>query len=230
VIYVHGFNVDQGRALKQWAELDGRLDKDPRRSRLQSGLFVWPSDVSRHRNLNKGTYPSVAASARYAGNMLGEYLFERSNPNVVLVGHSLGALVALAAANYTRQVRGIVLLGAAVYVSDMTLRGEFGFRPLAQAEAVGWSNVDKVLRDAFPLGERARRPFEPKSPAVGLTGEPADRWTYRRNCGYDVSHHKYYQVPASADIVRQVLRNRLGRRVAERMPASRAPLSRDDLA
>lgn len=202
VIFIHGFNVDRARGLEQGETLWGNLSRGEPEGRVLKGVFLWPSDLYGSRTLSKVAYPKMVEPARRAGRILGTYLAERNQMDAVLVGHSLGALVALTAADWLRgkgQLRGFALLGAAVDVGEMEVGGAYSIAPLADREAVEYCPDDKVLRSAFRVGQRAAAPFVPVVGAVGLTGQPWSRgWRYN-NCRFD--HHTHWKEPGSADAV-----------------------------
>jgi len=216
LIYIHGFNVPEARAKEQWAVLRGLLPTATRG--VFAGPFLWPSDRYERRSLSRSSYASILSKrADEAGRILGRYLRERAHGDVVLVGHSLGARVALVAATAfqsgrPQRLRGLALLGAAVPISDMT--GVF-WDQLAVVEAVGVSPADRVLGRPFRFGQLISAPFAPRTEAVGLRGWPEDRDWSRVDCQID--HHEYWRAKRSAEVVAKV-----SERWMERTPASAA--------
>jgi pimeloyl-ACP methyl ester carboxylesterase len=205
LIFIHGFNVDEFRARYQWSHLRSLLGPDDDASRVQTGVFLWPSDRYRYRLLSKFAYPPMTEQAATAGRILGQYLMDRQQDAVVLIGHSLGALVALAAADRFRngQLKAFVLLGAAVDERDLETNGPFGLAPLAEHEAVAYSLTDKYLRGIFKAGEKLSQPFSSIHDAVGLNGEPRSRHWIAEDSRFD--HHEYWHEKISATLVRKVM-------------------------
>lgn len=225
LIFIHGFDVDQDRARYQWSFLRPLLGAPGDSSRVQAGMFLWPSDRFAHRLPSKFAYPPMTDQAAGAGRILGEYLRKRQNDDVVLIGHSLGAVVALAAADRFRShMKAFVLLGAAVDEHDLEKSGVFGFMPLAEHEVVAYSPTDKYLKRLFGVGERLARPFSKIRDAVGLHGEPSSRYSIAE-CSY-IDHHEYWHEKISADLVRRVM----GPGQLCRVPPSRNPVTRTTLA
>ncbi|MER7457487.1 DUF726 domain-containing protein [Micromonospora sp. NPDC126480] len=204
LIFIHGHNVDRAYALEQWRVLRRTLHVP---AQLQVGLFLWPSDLWRNRTMSKLAYPAVTERAANVGRILASYLGPR-NDRVILIGHSLGALVAVNAARELlperQPLQAFVLLGAAIAVDDMTWPGEFHRVPLAGREAVGFCPEDRVLRSVFRPGQRFARLFRRASEAVGLHGEPREArdWLARRT---RVSDHSYWRSEESAALVSEVL-------------------------
>ncbi|WP_069165762.1 alpha/beta fold hydrolase [Nocardia altamirensis] len=195
LLFVHGFNVDREHALRQWHSLARFIAPDPM---VQRGPFLWPSDLHWMRSIARFTYPAVVDRARECGRLLGDYLDQRRGHPCILIGHSLGALVALAAADWYRGdesvLRGLGLAGAAVAVSEMAWKkGQYG-RKLADVEGVGFSPRDPVLKRPFGVGDWLYAPWTPRSEAVGLRGAPADRVWHRQN--FEIDHHAHWREPA----------------------------------
>ena len=221
LIYIHGFNVDRDRSMMQWSTLRSRLGIGDDFDRVESGLFLWPSDLRESRGWSRMAYPGVIRRAEEAGRLLGEYLRRRASNKFVLIGHSLGALVALAAADRLRgrsSLVGLALLGAAVRTKELEITGAYGVFPLAAREVIAFSPMDRVLQSAFRFGERLATPFEQSGQAVGLTGNPATRGWER--FGSRLDHHEYWRFDGSAEVVCRALGQRVGNRfgwqVAER--------------
>ncbi|MEU5263989.1 hypothetical protein [Amycolatopsis sp. NPDC021455] len=229
VIYIHGFNVDQERALRQGRTLWTNLFGGSPPSRVQKGAFLWPSDRYLNRSWSKMAYPAMIDRAARSGRQLGDYLAARNRDSAVLVGHSLGALVALTAADRLRGrgiVRGFALLGAAVDVAEMVDDGSFTFVPLARREAVEYSPSDKVLRQVFRLGQKFAGPYSPRIEAVGLNGQPRSRGWKHHDCGFD--HHTHWREPGTAAAVEWVLNHAAtGRSPSSTTPAEHNPATRD---
>ncbi|MFD6156166.1 alpha/beta fold hydrolase [Nocardia sp. NPDC060256] len=202
LLFVHGFNVDQGHAMRQWNSVASLITPDPR---VQRGPFLWPSDLNRYRSIGRLTYPKVVEPARECGRLLADYLQRRGNHPCVLIGHSLGSLVVLAAADRLRgSLTGLGLVGAAVAVSEMErITGQYGLR-LAHTEAVGFSPRDPVLKRPFDMGNWLSAPWTPRSEAVGLHGAPADRpWGHRQD--FEINHHAHWQEEAFGAFTAAVL-------------------------
>ncbi|WP_410617094.1 alpha/beta fold hydrolase [Amycolatopsis sp. lyj-109] len=228
VIFIHGFNVDRKRGFLQANTLWSNLFRGELMGRVQKGVYLWPSARFPWRNLSRFAYPAVVGRAGRAGRHLGDYLASRNSGDVVLVGHSLGSVVALSAADRLRGsgiLRGLVLLGAAVDVNEMIDGGLFSFMPLARREAVEYSPDDKVLRSVFKIGQKIAEPFSPLAGAVGLSGQPWSRGWRHRDCKFD--HHTHWEVPSTAQAVAWTMDHSVaGRipptnRVAERTPSVR---------
>jgi pimeloyl-ACP methyl ester carboxylesterase len=200
IIFIHGFNVSEVEATKQWRTLRRFLAGADSTSRMQAGVLYWPSDQF---GWSLAAYPKAAEQAELAGRLLAQYLMERAENPTVLVGHSLGALVAAEAADRLltrRPLRGLVLLGGAVdSVKMIPTLGRYGEVPLAERELVGYSEIDRTLRYLFGVGEAARTPFDSRGSAVGLTGEPAEReWTVRRS---GRRSHSYWKFSLSGELI-----------------------------
>ena len=223
LIFIHGFNVNQDYARIQWNSLRPLLGVAGDSSRVQAGTFLWPSDRFYYRWTSKLAYPPMTYRAAEAGRILGQYLIDRKKDSVVLVGHSLGAVVALAAADWFKaegRLKAFVLLGAAVDERNLEKNGVFGFRPLAKSEAVAYSPTDRYLHGLFGVGERAAQPFVKIRHAVGLNGEPLSRSWIAEDSRID--HHEYWHEKMSADLVRKVM----GPGQLYRVPPSRNSVAR----
>jgi len=223
LLFIHGFNVSAPEAAKQWTTLKGLLSLDGEVERIHTGLFLWPSDSFGRWPTS---YPKMIKPAKQAGTKLGDYLATlRDNP-LILVGHSMGALVAVEAALAIRlsqrpKPQGLVLLGAAVDESELRDSGAYR-HALADHEAVGFSSTDWALKRPFRLGAKAAAPFEPKPEAVGLHGHPSRRaWLSTDSLRSD---HSYWQLPVSAYLTRWALDEAsLSRQTAERNVGERRP-------
>jgi pimeloyl-ACP methyl ester carboxylesterase len=201
LVFIHGYNVDRKRAVQQWRTLRSLLTREGTAG-LQAGILLWPGDLYRWRASSRWVYPRAIPRAEHAGRLLGDYLTRRGQQDAVLVGHSLGALVALEAANRVRgdrPLRAFALLGPAVSVDKLAATGSFGYRPLAAREGVLFSAKDPVLRAVFRTGERLAAPFVAGQAAVGLNGEPSERGWHAVDCAID--HHEYWRVVESAHLV-----------------------------
>jgi pimeloyl-ACP methyl ester carboxylesterase len=221
LVYIHGFRVPSAKAEEQWNRLRALLALDCQAAGLlQAGMYLWPSD--KFGKLNPLSYPMTGWVAKAAGRMLGDYLVQRAANRAVLVGHSLGALVAIEAANRLRGegrlLHGLVLLGAAVESHELSGPGQFGTSPLAEREAVGYSPIDATLQRWFPRGEWLRALYDPHSDAIGLHGHPADRdWTAKDSRSED---HSYWDQPFSADLTNSLLQGRVFTRIGGWQPAT----------
>src|SRR5438552_16403285 len=87
VIFIHGFGVFKEEALEQWEVLRSIIRVPYRTSRVQPGVLLWPSDA--------GSYPKMIERAKEAGQALGRYLEGHPGSPAVLLGHSMGARVAV---------------------------------------------------------------------------------------------------------------------------------------
>jgi pimeloyl-ACP methyl ester carboxylesterase len=230
VIFIHGFNVSRDRALDQISRFGTQLFRADSTSRVQYGGYLWPSSSWPSRKLARITFPRAAEDARKAGRLLGEYLGGRNNRAVVLVGHSLGSVVALAAADRLRgsstPLHVLALLGAAIEVGRLEPVGEFGYVPLAATEAVAYSPTDRTLKEVFRAGSWMAAPFAGyRGEAVGLCGKPMSRKWLAQCCSF--SHHRYYDESASAELVLRTLSGRIGHSPARREPAEYSAPVRD---
>ena len=212
VIFIHGFHVSRSDALRQWQTFRSLLQLT---GETQCGVLLWPSGRGRL------SYPAQADKAEAAGNIFGDYLSAHPRTKYVLIGHSLGALVALQAANRFRfsghqLIEGFALLGAAVRSSKLSLPGGTYSPRHANHEAIAYSPVDWTLRMAFRPGTWLSAPFSAVGDAVGLRGEPTERDWIAHN--FRVRNHSYWKMPRSAQLVRLVLGGRAPRQVAEQAP------------
>jgi pimeloyl-ACP methyl ester carboxylesterase len=218
LVFIHGFRTRPTQAREQLRELHRRSEPALRAVDIAWVTVLWPSDVSESRTLSRGCYGQSLDTIDRAGNRLADYLHDNAPANLVLVGYSLGAGVALTALTRLDQRRhrppvGLSLLGAAVRVSDLADDGRFSL-PLAARESVTVNPDDRTLAQAFPIAERLATPAARAARAVGLHGEPVDRgWTQVPLSG---SSHKVYL----DDRVATALTSAFGERSAE--PESRA--------
>jgi pimeloyl-ACP methyl ester carboxylesterase len=221
LIYIHGFGVSYSKAVEQWKTFRALLNISDDVNRIQAGVFLWPSDQYRRR---LSGFPRTIEPAQQDGRRLGKYLAGRPTNHAVLVGHSLGGLVAVAAAEHLRglgRLRGLVLLGAAIETSWMDEAGRYESYPYAEHEAVAFSGEDKMLARWFRYGQRAYLPFGVHAPAVGLTGDPASRGWHA--CDSRTSDHSYWKHQISAELTDEALGipGRPGRRVPACRPENR---------
>jgi pimeloyl-ACP methyl ester carboxylesterase len=197
VIFIHGFHVHREKALRQWGVLRSIIGIDYDATQIQPGLLLWPSDQSI-------IYSEMIDYAEEAGRKLGLYLEEHPGSPAVLLGHSMGARVALEAADYMRggQLRGFVLLGAAVGVSKFKRFQRYD-RTHAEREAVAFSPADKTLKRWFTAGEKAAAPFSEIGDAVGLQGHPESReWKREPSNSND---HSYWKLKVSGELTQWAL-------------------------
>lgn len=205
IIYVHGFNKDSAEARRQAERLHEHLQRrsDAVLRRATFGVFLWPATSRGKKWWSAITYPAAVGRAEDAGRFLGDYL-RGASWNIVLVGHSLGARVALEAADSIRPRRplsALILTGAAVGVNEMEGVGRFR-DPMAEVEGALWCPFDVILRTVYRPGERLFAPFRPGPLAVGLSGEPSQRWDEKRT---EVWDHRYWNEAVTAEaIVRAV--------------------------
>ena len=147
--------------------------------------------------------------AKRSGRLLGNYLCsEHPGLQVALVGHSLGALVAAAAAERMRRhdepgLKVLLLTGAAVESREFEHLGDYQDR-LAHKEAILFCSSDLILKNLFGIGQRAAHPFSRTSPAVGLTGLPDSRgWDVRQRT--NIRDHRYWEKVSTAEITTRLL-------------------------
>ncbi len=194
IIYIHGFRVNQAKALKQWDVLRSHLAIDDSAARVECGVFLWPSDQT-------NVYPEMIPQAAKAGRKLAAYLRAHRSSRAVLVGHSMGARVALQTADTLArsqlELRGMVLLGAAVRAIDCE-PFEWYEGAHAKREAVGFSATDTELKRRFRWGERASTPFQQIGEAVGQYGRPDSRSWQRWDSKTD--DHSYWKFEGSANL------------------------------
>lgn len=197
IIFIHGFNVDEPCALEQWETLRSNMAIGDVAGRVQCGIFLWPSD----EYSNYSSYPKMIPQAEKAGRKLADYLGNHPASQVVLVGHSMGARVALQAAETlagsSMELRGLVLLGAAVRAIDCERFEQYG-RAHAAREAVGFSITDSTLKRWFRIGEKAAAPFAEIGEAVGHRGHPESRTWHRLDSRSN--DHSYWKFKCSADL------------------------------
>jgi pimeloyl-ACP methyl ester carboxylesterase len=209
IIFVHGFNKHADEARDQAATLHTLLVKewDWGKTRTCFGAFIWPATP--WRMISAITYPQVLPAAEKAGRALGNFLLKTPTQEVVLIGHSLGALVVLQAALRVKTdgsglLRGLLLTGAAVESEELKKPlGEFG-TDLASREGVLYCRFDLTLQSLFRVGQRSARPFNSVSSAVGINGEPLDRpWGLsERTQVYD---HRYWRQPVTAHAISRLV-------------------------
>jgi pimeloyl-ACP methyl ester carboxylesterase len=220
IIFIHGFHDNQEEAMRNWQVLRSNLAIDDSVSRVQCGIFLWPSDESNF-------YPEMTRQANKAGRKLAAYLLKHRAIKTVLIGHSLGARVALQTAEKLAEspvkLRGLVLLGAAVRTTDCEEFEDFGSAH-AKREAVGFSEADKALKRLFGWGERAAYLWR-KVEAVGRRGGPKSRkW-----CRWDSksADHSYWKFKHSAELAIWALDSSgLIPAPATRSPAETSPYER----
>lgn len=220
ILYIHGFNKEAGEAKLQAEHLHGliRQEPTPALARAQLGVYLWPATRGGKRWWSVVNFPRAIEWAEEAGRMLGDYLATESWGTTVLLGHSLGAVVALEAADTcsrSRKIAGLLLTGAAVRSGDLEGKGRFR-HPLADREAVMWCSSDVVLRSAFGLGAWAAAPFRRRSRPVGLTGHPVARdWNARQT---EVWHHRYWREQETAAAVASTLTGTASRQSPRQLP------------
>jgi len=115
-----------------------------------------------------------------------------------LVAHSLGNRVLLRALAHLlathRVAPGVthaILMAAAVSEGDCTPPGEFSKPYPSTRYVVLYSHSDRVLRDAFPIGQSL---FGPRSSgqAVGFGGGPTSRWRDADSVETGLGHNGYW--------------------------------------
>lgn len=224
VIFIHGFRVHEAKALDQWQTLRSIIGIRYDETRVQAGVLLWPSDKSL-------LYPEMIPFAEKAGQKLGRYLENHPGSPAVLVGHSMGARVAMEAADRLlrrgSRLQGFVLLGAAVGVSQFEEDERYDITH-AEREAVGFSPGDGTLRRLFRPGERAAAPFREIGDAVGLKGHPESRHWERKKSGSN--SHKYWKLAVSGELTRLMVSSpATGQQPAAWTPAEHHAEQRDDI-
>lgn len=208
VLLVHGFNTTQAEALDGYRELIEHLNLISNLSvDIDFFAFHWPGDARDAGGLlNVAGFPSRVVSADHSGSHLSKLLAENHNDDIILIAHSLGSRVVLAALGLlveqqatTTPIPHTVLMAAAVTERECALGGDFHTPYPSTRYTVLYSPRDLVLRLAFRVGQ----PVFSKSSAaqaVGLHGRPSERWDDRRNTG--LGHSGYW---ASMDAARATM-------------------------
>lgn len=232
VIFVHGFNKDAPEARSQADTFFGLLaGKGVTERNACLGVYLWPATRNGRSFWSALDYPWIIPRAQRSGRLLGDYLAAMRFANLVLIGHSLGAVVALEASlRFTERwggthheyktLRTLLLTGAAVRSSDMRHDGRYGERR-ANEEVVLYCTRDLTLKTLFGPGQRVAQPFEAVSPAVGLTGLPTERdWTALET---NVRLHTYWKENCTADVVNQIVHGQPVRIVDRELPTRSLP-------
>lgn len=207
LVFVHGHNVSEFGAEIQWRTLSGLLQLQDAQ-RIVALPLVWPSDRFMSRTLSKATFRYSSEQARKIGRRTGDFLASKQAASYTLVGHSLGAAVALEATQRLllakKRVGGLVLLGAAVADVDLEPDGMYGFTPMAEREIVSYCPSDVVLRKAFVAGQIVASRALTRREAVGLHGNPRQRgWivTYMP----EATEHRHWRYRNSARLIEAAL-------------------------
>jgi hypothetical protein len=211
VILIHGFANSAEKANASYADLIREVENSiwPHRIGETLNLFGyhWPGDhPSRFKNTASfSTRIGVAASAGHHLGALLESLNQR--PEVVIVAHSLGCRVALAALDYLNggsqsgaRVSRVILMAAAVPVNDCEGTGPFVARHAAHYTVLH-SRRDRILQWCFPPGQFL---FDEAATAVGRDGEPGGlRWDDRIDTR--LGHSQYWSSTVAAALLAPLL-------------------------
>ncbi|WP_374049275.1 alpha/beta fold hydrolase [Sinomonas sp. ASV486] len=212
VILVHGFNVSDEDATQAYRQHLRALRiamayREPKRLGEFIG-FHWPGD---HPDplLSKLTFAARPPDAIRSGERLVEYLEEiKPQPEVVIIAHSLGCLVALAALNRIStkarrvgylppRITHLFLMAPAVQIDACRNTGAYAARICD--ERIFFSDKDRTLEKVFKLGGYLYDGV--KSDAVGYLGLPTwGRWSWRYREQLD--HGEYWSsTRVAGDIV-----------------------------
>ena len=179
IVFVHGFNESYYRVISHLAHLRKRIAKDGAPTSLVG--FTWPSHTG---SLMSGSYYGARAAAAKAGHFLRltlAMLASRGN-RLVLVGHSLGSRVALAALldwpGATYPVAELHLAAPGVASDALSIRGEFPAVRLATPSiTVFHSKRDAFLQSGFwaaeagPAVVRGATAYRGALGAFGMSGD-----------------------------------------------------------
>ena len=155
LIYVHGFRTPFHRAMSFLYLLQQRLRMEPEGKRTNVIGFLWPS--------HKTSYPGARAKVPGAALKLRGLLqsLHSTGCTVTVVGHSLGARVALSAVKDAfpdTLVANMFLIGAAVLHNALSNAGDFPRESLAVRSITAfYSKNDAVLAGGFSLAEASSR-------------------------------------------------------------------------
>ncbi|MGW9587785.1 alpha/beta hydrolase [Microbacterium sp. NPDC055455] len=231
VLLVHGFNTGVTDANAAYDGFIANVRSMARGRRLPADLgFVrvhWPGDHP-GRMISKATYSVRVPIATMTGDALAVVVSRMQATEVSVVAHSLGSRVALRflaarrlhGRGSSRKVAFALLMAAAVPVDACEAPGEFGVRrATAEREVALYSSRDRVLKRFFPVGEylvghRGAR-------AVGLTGEPANRWESGTSRDLGLDHGDYWASSESAAALVDLLKVGETRSLARRIPHRR---------
>lgn len=145
---VHGFNVDQRRAVSSFATLDRALALDE--SSVMIGV-LWPGDWW----IPAINYPFEGQDAMECGRRLAAFCSRHfaDARSISFLSHSLGArLVLEAAANLPRRVRLLCLAAGAINRRCLETEYADAAGNIDQIHVLA-SHEDTVLRLAFPIGD-----------------------------------------------------------------------------
>lgn len=242
VILIHGYNNDEYTAHQLWQRTHGALSGVlPRKYMKDVALFYWTGDEKLPRSASAAFFPWQIRNAVDSGTHLADFLLHEAREEglrVVMIAHSLGGRVALAAASELRrrqphqvELEGLLLMAAAVPEGLCRPGHAYGQRVGAR-ETVLFSTADTILRRFYPVGQRAARlmGLEPEThargAAVGRMGTPVGRWHGEAlQCG--LGHSDYWHDQYSINHIEDMMRGRITARLAStRTPASQPPASR----
>lgn len=212
VIFIHGFANSEDKAKESYTKMLASLSDVAGSQRLDAYAdffaFQWPGDHP-FRLLNVPTFGARIGTAGDAGRALAALLGKaRSDAQIILVAHSLGCRVALAAVAVLAadppgdgagiNVGRVHLMAAAVPVTECRGEAAYATRAPHCRYAVYHSLRDKALM-GFIVGQA---PFDRPGFAVGFLGGPrpdggeADRWDRRVDTGF--GHGDYWPSPSVA--------------------------------
>ena len=204
-IWIHGFNNTEYAMRDLWQKTHVKVRGEPELNLKGTVWLFWPGEAFQNRLVSAPLYFMEVRNAVAAGNLLADYLISIAPRNrglrVNLVAHSLGSRVALQTALRLKELEGPIvdslILFAAAVPDGLCLNDKPYSPPLARKEIVFHSSNDKVLRFAFPLGQRLARRLQgeldpsPLRKAVGYTGGPPGRWSEKSDsCG--LNHGDYW--------------------------------------
>lgn len=225
VILVHGFANSEREAEAAYQHHVRELERVMAPVGLRGVSvfgFHWPGDHPR-RIRNVASFSTRIPVAFSAGEKLGRLVEELPHwHEVVLVGHSLGCRVVLAALEYLRSrpagtgatVPAAFLLAAAVPVGECRPAAIFGDR-YASEYVVLHSKRDRVLQFCFSPGAWL---FDTADSPVGRAGDPAERWDRRLQTRF--GHSDYWPSAEAAKEVATALGGPRTRPVSARFVSS----------
>lgn len=179
VLFIHGYNISQAEARQSYARFRGWLEEFQTASKIIE--VHWPGNFE-WGFASAILYPYRIRTARRCGALLARWIRQqRREARFIFVAHSLGCRVTLETVQELRRlgesyrIAAVCLMAAAVPVKHIVFRR---LGPIVEEPArwrVLYSRGDKVLRAAFPSGQFFG--FDGAfSYAVGLYGQPAERW------------------------------------------------------
>ncbi len=231
IILVHGFNVDERAAAKNYEAFSKRLWREGSsvRESEQCCKFFWPGNEAGAFQ-SALSYSRQIAKARECGVLFGDYLREylqkSQRTQIILICHSLGCRLVLEALKYitavspatASHIRLVVMMAAAVPASFIENRN-FDVPIYAKKTACLYSPKDSILRYFFPIGQSmAGDGFYPT--AIGLNGSPSSMWT-AGHADTGLSHKAYWSSDLVATQVMAMLGTATARQIASRTIAAR---------